>query len=608
MVDFETKNVADPAPNINTDGQASRNVLMPEPKVSAWQNFKNFYIANKWYFWAIFLGIIIIAVLAYFALKPRNNAPAQEANVAVSIDAPPGIASGSDLVYKIKIENNDRANLVNLQLELVYPSGVTYSSSVPSASNNAGTLFSVPDLASSQNAVVIVKTTATGNINEDKQLLVRLHYRYSNFNSEFIKEANNTVRILAANIDLQLTGPDTTNNSQLVIYQVNYKNSSDKAVNNARIQLNYPDGFVFGDSTPKPNLSQNIWNVDNLAPGADGTISFQGNFGKAIPPTTQTFTVDFLVQDASGQFYPQATNKFITNVTSLPLLINQALENGNAQSVVSPGDRLSFVVTYKNNSQVAARGVNVVVTLDPKGLDIGSIETDTGEVNSNTITWDATSVPAFETLNPNGNGQFRYSVKVSDPVTTTSAKNVQIKSSIKIKSDEYTTSLPGNDITLKVATQATMDASLVSTGGPLPPKVGNSTTYQVTLTLRNATNDINDTLVTGFIPGSTTDFNVKSVNAKELANVSFDSSTKKLTWKVGLLPAHTGDSAPARKLTFIVTVTPISSQIGREVVIFKDIAFAGKDVFTGQDVSLDTNDITTQSIENNGFVNGRVVP
>ncbi len=599
MEDFQNKNVGDSAPKIIPVNQA---------KLSRWQQFKNFYLSNKWYFWAISLGVVIIGVLSFFALNPSKTPLKQEANVAVSIDAPAGVASGSDLVYRIKVENNDRANLVGLQLELVYPSGVSYASSVPASINAAGTLFSVPDLASSQNAVVIVKTIATGNINEDKQLLVRLHYRYSNFNSEFIKEASSIARILAANVNLTLTGPDSTNNSQLVVYQVNYKNSSDKGVTNARIQLNYPDGFVFSDSTPKPNLSQNIWNVDSLAPGAEGTISFQGNFGKAIPPTTQTFTVDFLVQDNTGQFYPQATNKFITNVISLPLLINQALEGGNSQNVVSPGDRLNFVVTYKNNAAVAARGVNVVVTLDPKGLDLGTVQAEQGEINNNTITWNASGIPVLETLNPNDTGQFRYSVKVSDPVVTNSAKNVQIKSSIKIKSDEYATFLPGNDILLKVATQSSMDASVAATGGPLPPKVGQTTTYQITVTLRNATNDVNNTVVTGFIPGSNTNFDIASVSAKEKASVSFDPSTKKLTWKVGLLPAHTGDFVPARKLTFTVTVMPISSQIGREVVLFKDISFIGKDIFTTQDVSLDTNDITTQSIENNGFDNGRVVP
>jgi len=45
--------------------------------------FFGFYKANKIYFWAIFVGVVLISVLAYFAFKPSAPAPVLEANVNI---------------------------------------------------------------------------------------------------------------------------------------------------------------------------------------------------------------------------------------------------------------------------------------------------------------------------------------------------------------------------------------------------------------------------------------------------------------------------------------------------------------------------------------------
>ena len=60
--------------------------------------WSGFYRSNKYYFLAIIVGAITIAVLAYFAFKkPAAQAP-KEANVAINIDVPQTIPSGGEAV------------------------------------------------------------------------------------------------------------------------------------------------------------------------------------------------------------------------------------------------------------------------------------------------------------------------------------------------------------------------------------------------------------------------------------------------------------------------------------------------------------------------------
>jgi hypothetical protein len=600
MQPFQTRQVGDQptSPEI-----APPSATPPTPPDGRWQGIKEFYRANKWYVWAIAVGVVIIAVLGYFAFRSRPIAPAQQANVSVSIDGPQIATSGGEVIYKIKAENQDKVKLVKLELELVYPDGVNYVSSTPRAENLSGTLFAVPDLDPGQNAVVIVKATAQGNINDQKQLTARLHYHYSNINSEYTKEATTTLRLVASDIGLDVTGPQTTTNAQPASYDVSYINNSDHDINNSRLEIIYPDGFSYTGSTPQPNLAKNIWNIGTLKRGDSGKVSFQGMFKSAQPGQSQTFTVNFLVQDAQGNYNIQASNSYTTAISTLPLLISQTLENP-ATGIAKPGDTLNYSIKYQNTAAVAATGVNIILTLDPKSLDLSTIEAQGGEVNNNTITWNAAGVSNLENLNPNDSGQLRFSVRIKDPAVKDSSKNVSILTTIKVKSNEYQTYLPGNDLSVKVSSPAGLKGSAKPVSGALPLHVGQSTTMQVTVSLTNSTDDFSNSVLTGFIPAGTT-YDPASVNGGESKNVSYDPSTGKVTWKVGTLAAHLGDFNPARSLSFNVRVNPAASQVGQNVVLFRNISFNGKDTFTSQDINLQAPDVTSSDLPD-GLNNGRV--
>ncbi|HYV33318.1 MAG TPA: hypothetical protein VE973_00515, partial [Candidatus Limnocylindria bacterium] len=60
--------------------------------------FKSFFKANKFYFFAIFAGLIIISVLAYFAFKKTPQVVPKEANVFITVDTPSTAASGAAAV------------------------------------------------------------------------------------------------------------------------------------------------------------------------------------------------------------------------------------------------------------------------------------------------------------------------------------------------------------------------------------------------------------------------------------------------------------------------------------------------------------------------------
>ncbi len=604
---FTKKQIDQPILNSELRDQLSQEEPAAE-KVSAGFSLSQFYKANKFYAWAIVVGLAIIAILSFFAFRKQPQPKPTEANVKVSIDAPQTIASGGDVVYRIKVENNDSQKLVNTQLELVYPDGVSYISSVPKAENLSGSLFSLKDLIPGQNVVIIVKAKATGQINDSKKLAAKLTYSLSNFNSTFAKQEEYTIRLVASDVLLELSGPTQTNNSQLIIYNLKYQNNSSDDIKNARIKVSYPEGFSYASAEPQPDQDNNTWNISSLAKGGEGNIQIQGSFKSASPGESKTATAQFLVLGQTGEYFTQSMSSFTTAISSLPLLVTQELDNNNTSGVVNPGDSLTFKVKYQNNTATAATGVNILATIDSKAVDLSSIQADGGQVNNNTILWNASSVSKLESLLPNESGELSFTLQLKNPATRDSSKNLAVVSSIKIKSNEFDTYFPGNELSLKVSSPLSIADGVIFSSGSLPPQVGKPTQYKVVISLTNSTNDYSDGVLTAFIPLGAGGFVDKSFNMAESSKAEYDFSTGKLTWNFGSLAAHTGKFSQSRALEFSVRLNPSLPQVGQSPALVKDIKLSAKDVFTKQTVEQSADNLSTSDLPGDqGYSQGQVI-
>jgi hypothetical protein len=567
--------------------------------------FKQFYRNNKWYFWAIVLGIIIIGTLAFFAFRKQKPEPTDNANVSVEITAPDTAPSGSDVIYKVQINNDDQADLVDMSLDLIYDDGISYVSSTPPAENQSGSRFKVPDLASGQNAALIIKTTAQGDINEEKKVTARLQYKFSNFNSNFVEETSHTVRLVTADVILDMTGPQSANNLQTASYDVLYRNDAGRTIDNGRVVVTYPSEFKYLDSDPKPSPGQNIWNVGSLSQNDFGKISFSGNFEAARPGQQLQFKVEFMAQDEHGSFFTQSSTTYMTTIIAQELSAEQRLTNEAPGNVVSPGSSLQYELKYQNNTDVAVNGINIVVEIDSPAVDLSTVRANAGFVENNQLTWNASSVPQLERLNPGQGGTVSFSFQLKNPAVSDNTKNVQVVTRSKIRSIEKPVFLNGNQLTFKVSSPSSIERGVSHSAGALPLKVGQNTTVSVNISLRNASNDYREGVFTGFIPLGVS-FNSGSVVSSESAATKYDPATGKLTWTVGQLAAHSGSINPLRRLQFNVNLTPNSNQVNQPITLLRNINFAAKDAFTDQNISLQSQELTTDGLPGEG--NGRVRP
>ncbi|MDB4940413.1 MAG: hypothetical protein JWO40_838 [Candidatus Doudnabacteria bacterium] len=559
-----------------------------KPKI----DFIGFFKENKWPAILITGSILIVAVALFFALrKPKDNTPVQP-KVSISIEVPDKIASGSEVIYKVHVQDSDSSAIKNVSIDLVYPNGFSFEDSTPKPTKLNGSQFGLPSLEPSQDTVIMIKGTIQGNAGETKAVSATMHYSLVNFNSDFVAQAQSQSQITTANVALDFSGQANTNPDQEETYSLSYANYTDKTITGFKITLTTPTGFVVSNYNPKPAFGS-THTLGDLAPNASGKINITGSFKNVNTGDQEIFTAKAEGSVDGSPSFALSAGQLQVSIAQIPLEANIAIDSSNkATDSVAPGDNLQYKITYKNNGSAAANGVIVTVKISGEALNLDQISTTGANVQNGTITWDASQNNGLESVGSGQGDSFTFSVPVKNPATRNNLKNLTIVAHTEIKSTEYNQPFIGPDLVTKVQTVADISKVVSFSSGQNPPVVGQTSTYFVVIGLNNQTNDVTAGKMTLNLPNAV-NFDPTTINSDERANIVFDKNTKKITWTVDKLLAHAGGFVPPRKLQFSVSITPGTTQRGAPVTLVSNIKFSATDSFTSNSITLVADQIQT---------------
>ncbi len=558
---------------------------------------RDFYQKNKW---AIFLIIGTIVVVGVFILyRNYTNRPSSTPKINISLDAPTNVSSGGEIVYKVAFSNNDSQGIKGLTLDMIYPQGFTFEGSSPDSSKLSGAEFTLPDLNPGQAGSIMIRGNIVGNANEIKNVQAILHYSYASFNSDFIASAQSQTTIQNSDVLIQFEGSNATSNDQSLNYDVSYTNTTDKDITNAKLKLDIPTVFHVSKYDKTPDSTGTV-DLGTIPANTSAKFNFTGVFTDSPSGQQQTFNATISGNGPNGQLLVLGNAQFLISVGTVPLSVSvSATDNsakGGKSDTVAPGDTLIYKVSYQNNGTTAAKNAVVTLTLNGSAYDLSTLQTQNSSVADNVITWDASQVSGLASLGPNAQGSFNVQVQIKNPATRTSAKNLVLAATPAIKSDEFSSGFSGDAVNSKIATVLDAENSDAYSGGSNPPHPGETTTYQVTIALRNSTNDVSGAVATMSLP-SAMQFDKTSINPAEQANVTYNSASRKLTWNVGALPAHAGDFSALRQLQFNLTVTPSAASIGSMMPLVKNFTVTGTDIFTSQTLNVTKQDLSSDVVQ-----------
>ncbi|MEK7138609.1 MAG: hypothetical protein AAB799_00315 [Patescibacteria group bacterium] len=556
-------------------------------------------MAQKLLKWLILLALVlfIVAVAIFLFGDPSFS----EDQVVLELEGPTQASVGDEVVYKVKYENKTKQELKNLKFKFSYPeeSIVVRDSDILEDLTEVFTIDKLQDNESGEREFKAFLAGDRGNIKNAK---IELEFKVENLRSSFEKSDTISTTLISVPVSLTLVAPPSAVSGQTVNYILDYRNESKDKISDVQFEFDYPDGFSVSDKLP----SSNVWSIPILKQGEGGRINIKGTL---VGKEGEVKMISVLLKrNINGKFIKYQGASTSTLISNPLLGLDVTVNNSNSYSA-HLGDRLQYVIKYKNNSNYNLIGLNLSAKLEGEMYDIATLDTKGGFYDSSdgTILWNAAVIPDFSVLPPNKSGdvEFQVNVKNEFPPSSIGGRNFFVKVSSKLSTPNVPSEVEGNEVAAsaelltRVSTQpmlsqtAFYNDSAFGSSGPLPPKAGKETIFTVHWQITNPGNDMNKVQVRAVLPPGIIWKNVVSVGLGQ-SEPTFDPDSSEVVWNIGVLPQSTGVLTPKYEASFQLGLKP--SLVGQVPVIVKEVRFSGTDSFTKEQIVINAPELTTDNL------------
>jgi hypothetical protein len=559
---------------------------------------------KKLFIFSILFFLVAGAVSAYVVLRGQNVVSAK--NVNITILGPISVGAGEELSLDIAIANKNSVDLELTDLVIQYPSGTRQ------AGNTTVDLprdrITLGNIASGKTVQKTIKAVLFGEQGDAKEILVRVEYRLKDSNTVFYKEKKYAVTIESSPVSLAITSLKEINSGQELVLNVKITSNSASIIKGLLFKANFPFGFKYESSVPAPVSAQSVWSLGDIEPGGTreikitGTVIGQDNdervfrFYTGTESQTDNFTIGTVFIDTRQQV-----------IVHKPFLgVAVYLDGDDTEPHFSEqGSDMRGELDWTNNLDTPLHNIAIDMKISGAVLRQDSISAADGFYRSsdNTIIWSSEDNPDLVELKPGQTGKVVFEVGAIDLKDPKNAgyRNPELKLSVTVRGKRFSDSNVPEEIVatlvrtvrigsnLSLETGTSYERGAFKNEGPIPPKVNKATTYTINLKARNSLNDIKHGAVTAKLPQYVSWMNSVSPQGA----VSYNSTTREITWSIGDMQAGTGYFRDPKEVSFQVSLLPSLSQVGSTPILLNNILLKGSDTFTGKELNINVESVTT---------------
>ncbi len=535
----------------------------------------------------IILAILVGAVGFYYY---QRNIFSKD-TLKLEILGPENIDLLQEVDYIVKYKNNGDTRLDNPELIFEYP-----EHALPSDGGSLRVTKNSTDLGGDiypgQEETIHFKARLLGGEGEAQLAKATLSYQPKNLKARYTSETTFTTVIQKVSLTFEFDLPSKIESGKELTFRLNYFSNTDYPLPDLRIVLTYPSGFEFIESTPN-SLDKTDWDIGLLNKAQGGRVAVSGNVQGEVGEE-KIFQAK-IGSWQNGEFVVlKEISKGIT-VAKPSLYISQQI-NGNPQYVANPGDRLHYAIFFKNLGDDYLSNLSLIVKLTGKAFDLQTLAAPQGSFTSGddsiVFDWKRNSKLQFLDAGEQSEVEFWINLKDQWEIVGPGDKNPTIADDIFVSQiqEKFTNKINSQ---LVVSQKAFFQDEVFGNSGPLPPQVGQSTTYTVIWQAQNYYNDVKNAKIKAQLP-SNVELTGKIFPEDELAKFTFDSQSREIVWDVGDLKMSEGIvGTPSPNISFQIKLTPDYSQRGQTPLIIGQAQISGQDQWTGEDITASASEVTT---------------
>ena len=507
---------------------------------------------------AMVFFLIAVAVAGLIIFSGNNTISSK--NVDVQITGPTEVGAGSTLSLQVVVTNRNSVPMQLTDLVIDFPPGTR--SDTDATADMPNTRISLGTINPGESVNRTVRATIFGTAGQNLTIHASAEYRVPSSNAVYVRDADYTTRINQSPVAITTDALTQAVSGQSNDFTVTVTSNAQEVLKNMLLIANYPPGFAFASSDPKPVSGTAVWNLGDIQPGGSRTVKISGSFtGEDGDSRDIIFNTGTQTDNQPNQIVaPLATSDLSVTIAKPFVSVALALNGSVADThTILPGMKVSGTITWTNNLSVPVENLVITLSLTGSVLDPTGISASNGFYNSgaNTITWDSTTDPDLANVAPGASNAFNYTIATL-PSNASSYTNPQVHLSVDVKGDRQSETGVPSSVESTATTIANVESALTLVptlsrlSGPVPPKTGAETDYEVTWSVANSSNPLANAVVSAILPSY-----VKFLKSDSGSAISFNASTHVITWTVGDM-----SGGAAQNGMFEIGITPSVSQIG----------------------------------------------
>lgn len=558
------------------------------------------------------VGFFLLSLLVSGFLIIRSS-PISPAKVKIEIQGPAAMGGGEVLTLQILVKNENAAAIEDADLVIEFPNGTRSpddsETELPRMRIPLGTLKAGDEIEQTTRAILL------GEENSEQTVEMYVEYRIGGSSATFSSQKQlYSIVLTSAPLSVLVESLTEITAGQVLEFKVTIASNSDSDIKDVLLSVEYPFGFTFDAGSPKPAFRNSVWELGDLKPEEKKTIVVRG---KMAGENEEERVFRFSAGTRSNRNETTLGTALMTALETItikkPFIGVEVAVNGSAspQPTVSRGDRVRTDITWFNNLTTRVYDAEISVRISGAIVDRRSITAPDGFYQSanDTIIWSSETSPKFEELSEGDRGTVTFSFETADLSNETMFREPEIGFVVNIKgkrlSENNVPEVIESTVTrtirvasdLSLASRAVYSSGPFDNSGPLPPQVGEETTYTVLWTVTNTSNTVSDIAVQATLP-SYVRFSDRIEPSS--ADLTFNEVGGKLLWNVGSLA-----SSARRDVAFQVLLKPSLSQRGTAPVLVGEQVLKGTDTFTRAEVGASRPALSTQLNTDPEFESGQ---
>lgn len=552
-------------------------------------------------FVGVLLGLLILFGILYQVLQSGWLLYfLGQAEVELQIVAPEHIIAGDRVVYSVVYKNKSKNPINGGELFFEYPKGAEPVEEVgeqtPEGTFRVRVL--VPALLPGEEAHADFPLRIFGKEGDAITTTATLIYAPQNLSSKFTVRKEFITIVDQVPIALSFSGGTKIRSGDQYEFHLEYASNAKADFKNVALSVSYPEGFQYRESDKVPDvrdLRRMIWQLGTLQPGSSGSILIRGIVsGVTLEP--KTFQYGLGIYDKNTKLWtPYIDRTVVAEIIEQPLGV-LVLVNGSREQSVSFGDSFNGIVKVKNNSAAVLRDIGIEMAIDGP-IDFGKIRAPGGAVvGSRMVQWNSGTDPSLSQLNPGEERSLQFSGGLRGAETAGKFRNATItfKTTIKAAEEEALDFKPtGNDTFImsvnaipSFVAKALYSGSLIKNTGPIPPKVGQRTSYTVVWEVDSSGGDLSNVRMSAFLPPY---IEWKNVIVPQSEQMAYQKSTGEIIWNPGTIRA----GEETRRVMFQISLVPSESDINQSPLLVTKTKGTASDSFTSKEIQAIVPDVTT---------------